>query len=60
MATECYVPVFVNDYTPEDRYTRRHWIDQISLQFQVILYKFAYGSIIGTMPFVWRTQEDIQ
>lgn len=30
MATEYYVPVFLNDFAPEDRYARRHWIDQLS------------------------------
>jgi len=47
MAIECHVPVFVNDFMLEDRYTRCHWIDQILLQFPVILYKFANGSMIG-------------
>jgi len=58
MATEYYVPVFLNEFAPEDRYTRRHWIDQLSLQFPVMLYKFAHGSMIGTMSFVWKPQED--
>jgi len=58
VATEYYFPVFLNDFSPEDRYTRCQWIDQLSLQFPIMLYKFAHGSMIGTMSFVWKTQEN--
>ena len=57
-AKEKYDPVFLNDFAPDDRYTRHHWIDALSLWFPVMLYKFAHGSQIGTLSFVWKIQQD--
>ena len=57
-AKEKYDPVFLNDFAPDDRYTRRHWIDVLSLRFPVMLYKFAHGSQIGILSFVWKILQD--
>ena len=45
---ETYEPIYLNDYTPQDRYQRRHWVDSLHLQFPVILYKFSHHASIGT------------
>ena len=54
---EYYDPVFLNDFAPENRYTRRHWIDKLSLQFPVMLYRYVHGSHIGTLSFAWKIPE---
>ena len=56
--SEDYEPIFVNEFAPDDRYHRRHWIDNFCLQFPIVLYKFAHGSSIGTLCFVWKTPSD--
>ena len=56
---EPYQPIFLNDYAPQDRYQRRHWVDSLSLQFPIVLYKFSHRASIGTMCFVWQTGEDM-
>ena len=58
-ATELYDPVFLNDLSPKDRYQRRHWMDNIHIQFPIIVYKFAYGASIGTLCFSWRVPDEI-
>lgn len=52
-----YDPVFLNDLAPENRYIRRHWIDKLSLQFPVKLYRYVHGSHIGTLSFAWKIPE---
>lgn len=32
-AMECYEEVCLDDFSPEDHYARRHWLDGISLPF---------------------------
>ncbi len=41
-------------YAPVDRYQRRHWVDKLSCQFPIMVYKFAHGSSVGTMCFAWK------
>ena len=53
-----YDPVFLNDYAPLDRYQRRHWLDKISCQFPIMVYRFAHGSSVGTMCFAWKINTD--
>ena len=45
MHMENYQPLFLNDLAPGDRYARRHWMDDISFQFPVILYKYPHSSV---------------
>ena len=35
------------------RYTRRHWLDKLQLEFPIQMYHFSYGNSLGTMTFVW-------
>ena len=51
---EFYDPVFLMDFAPGERYQRRHWMDSIRLHFSIMIYKFAYGSNLGTLCFAWR------
>ena len=39
-----YQPVFVNDYSPLDRYVRRHWLDKLQLEFPVKMYRYSRGN----------------
>ena len=53
-----YEPLFLNDIAPVDRYQRRKWLAEISVPFPIMLYKYAYGSNIGTLVYAWRIPED--
>lgn len=53
-----YEPVFVNDYSPPDRYVRKHWLEKLVLEFPVKLYRFSHGNNVGTMIFIWRLPLD--
>ena len=57
LSKEFYDPVFINDFSPKDRYQRRHWMNDIHLQFPIMMYRFAYGSNIGTLCFAWRISD---
>lgn len=56
---EFYDPFFLNDISPKDRYQRRHWMDNVHIQFPVMLYKFAFGASIGTLCFAWRVPDEV-
>ena len=43
---EPYQPIFLNDYAPQDRYQRCHWVDSLSLQFPIVLYRFSHRASI--------------
>ena len=53
-----YFPVCVNDFAPSDRYTRRHWIDNLSFPYKVMLMKYPYGNRLGTLSFVWKVLDE--
>lgn len=51
---EFYEEVCLDKFSPEERYTRRHWIDGISLPFPIMMYRFPYGNNLGVVSFVWK------
>ena len=51
---ELYQPLFLNDFSPSDRYIRKHWLDNLKLEFPVKMYRFCHGNSLGTMTFIWR------
>jgi hypothetical protein len=53
---EFYDPVFLNDLSPKDPYQRRHWMDN---QFPIMVYRFAYGSSLGTLSFAWKIPSEV-
>lgn len=56
---DMYEPVLVNEFAPEYRFRRRHWIEKMALQFPVMLYRVAYGSNLGTSFFLWKSPAEI-
>ena len=50
---------FFNEYAPEDCYSRRHWIDNIQIQFPCMIYKCPHRANFGTMCFAWKVSESI-
>ena len=59
LSKEFYDPVFLNDLSPKERYQRRHWLENLHLQFPIMMYRFAYGSSIGTLCFAWRVPGEV-
>jgi hypothetical protein len=49
--------VFVNDFSPTDRYLRRHWLDKLHLEFKVKMYRYSHGNL-ESMTFFWRVPSD--
>ena len=49
-----YTPVFVNDFSPTDRFVRKHWLDKLHLEFEIKMYCFCHSNSLGSMTFVWR------
>ena len=37
---ELYQPLFLNDFSTSDRYVRKHWLDNLHLEFPVKMYRF--------------------
>lgn len=56
---ELYHPLFLNDFSPSDRYVRKHWLNDLQLEFPVKMYRFCHGNSLGTMTFIWRLPSDI-
>ena len=35
---DLYQPLFINDFSPSDRYVRKHWLDNLQLEYPVKMY----------------------
>ena len=44
---EQYQPIFMNDFAPQDRYHQQHRIDNLQVQFPVMLYKYSHRTNIA-------------
>jgi len=53
-----YEPVFVNDFSPLNRYERKHWLEKLHLEFPVKMYRYSHGNNVGTMTFLWCLPSD--
>ena len=53
-----YFTVCVNDFAPSDRYTRRHWIDNLRFPYKVMRMKYPYGNRLGMLSFVWKVLDE--
>ena len=42
------------EFEPVDRYTRRHWIENLRISVPIALFRMPYGGNIGTLNFVWK------
>ena len=49
-----YEEVYIGDFAPEDRYSRRHWFDKLKLPFRTMMYRYPYGNHLGVVSFLWR------
>ena len=58
LGLEMYEPLHLADYEPEDRYQRRHWIDQLHLSIDVAFMKKSYGGPIGNINVIWKIDRD--
>lgn len=54
-----YSPVCLNDFSPMNRYTRRHRVDELALPYRVMIMKYPHGNSLGTLCFVWKVPEQI-
>ena len=52
-----YEPIFVNEYAPEDRYSRRNWLAKLALPYPTCMYRYAYGNNLGTLTYIWKILE---
>ena len=53
-----YEPLHISSYEPEQRYIRRHWIDNMQLSKGVALMKRPYGATIGNINVLWKIVPD--
>lgn len=53
-----YEPVHLEEFSPIDRFERRHWIDGIILPVPFIVYSYQHGNYKGTEHFLWRIPDD--
>ena len=53
-----YQTVFVNDYSPSDRYVHKHWLNNLQLEFPVKMYRYSHGNSLGSMTFLWHLPSD--
>lgn len=54
-----YTPVFVQDFTPQDRFNRRHWLHNLVVPFDAMLYSYAHGNSFGSLNFIWRVESEV-
>lgn len=50
--------IFLDDFTPNDRYKRRHWLDNLKVSNEIVLYRVAYLNSLGTLNFVWSVSPE--
>ena len=58
LSLPAYHPVFVNDYSPPNRFERRHWLDRLQVELPIKMYRFFHGNSLGTLTFVWKLPSD--
>lgn len=53
-----YEEVSLDDFAPDDRYTRRHWMDKLSFPYRTMVYRCPYGNHLGVISFIWKVPDD--
>ncbi len=48
----------MNDFSPLDRFVRKHWLDKLWLEFVMKMYRYCHGNSLGSMTLVWRLPTD--
>ena len=49
---------YLDDFAPDDRYTRRHWMDKLSFPYQEMVYRCPYRNHLGVISFIWKVPDD--
>uniref|UniRef100_A0A1X7VJH9 Uncharacterized protein n=1 Tax=Amphimedon queenslandica TaxID=400682 RepID=A0A1X7VJH9_AMPQE len=49
-----YEPLHLNNFTPDERFERRRWINNISLSVPFVLCSYQHGHYKGTEHFLWK------
>ena len=49
-----YEPLHLLQFEPEQRYERRHWIDDLQLSETVAVMKRHYGGTLGNINVIWK------
>ena len=50
-----YQPLCLDNLAPNDQYECEKWFAALSLPFSAMLYRYAYGSNLGTLSYLWRS-----
>ena len=53
-----YEPLHLSIFEPEQRYQRRHWIDNIELSHSIALLKRSYAGTLGNINVIWKVAVD--
>lgn len=56
-AAEAYEFLDLPQFSPDDRIKRRRYVKDLQVSMPVVLFRVAYGGSLGTLNFVWRTDE---
>ena len=51
---DIYKPVFLNDFSPADRFKHRKWMANLALPYPACIYRYAYGNNLGTLSYIWK------
>ncbi len=54
-----YIILFVQDFTPKDRFECRSWLSNLVVPFNAMLYTYAHGNSFGTLNFIWRVESGV-
>ena len=49
----------MQDYSPEDRFERRRWVQNLKLPCIAMMYTNAHGNSFGSLSFIWRTGDEV-
>ena len=56
-----YIPLSLTEYLPDDRFSRRRFIEGIKLSADIALYTYVPGGCIASLSFLWKLpMENVQ
>ena len=56
-AMECHVALHLAEFEPEERYQRRHWIDNLCVSYDIVFMKKSYGGQVGNINVIWKIDQ---
>lgn len=51
---ECYAPLQLAEFEPEERYKRRFWVDDLCVSSDIAFMKKSYGGKVGNINVIWK------